>query len=90
MLVFTRRKGETIRIGDGIEVQVLRVGRDGVRLGVVAPPEVPVHRQEIYAQIREANRTAVNPLPDLVALGRRLQRPSTDAQGAVSDVERRP
>lgn len=75
MLVFTRRKGETIRIGDGIEVQVLRVGRDGVRLGVVAPPEVPVHRQEIYAQICEANRTAANPLPDLVALGRRLQRP---------------
>ena len=72
MLVFTRRRGETIMIGDGIEVQVLRIGRDGVRLGVVAPPEVPVHRQEIYAQIREANRTAANPLPDLVALSRRL------------------
>jgi carbon storage regulator len=73
MLVFTRRRGETIMIGDGIEVQVLRVGRDGVRLGVVAPADVPVHRQEIYAQIREANRTAVNPLPDLVALSRRLR-----------------
>jgi carbon storage regulator len=90
VLVFTRRRGEAIMIGDGIEVQVLRVGRDGVRLGVVAPAEVPVHRQEIYAQIREANRTAVNPLPDLEALGRRLQRPSTGAQDAVSSVERRP
>jgi carbon storage regulator len=73
VLVFTRRRGEAIMIGDGIEVQVLRVGRDGVRLGVVAPAEVPVHRQEIYAQIREANRSAANPLPDVVALSRRLR-----------------
>jgi carbon storage regulator len=73
VLVFTRRRGEAIIIGDGIEVQVLRVGRDGVRLGVVAPADIPVHRQEIYAQIREANRTAANPLPDLVALSRRLR-----------------
>ena len=74
MLVFTRKRGETIMIGEGIEVQVLRIGRDGVRLGVVAPPTVPVHRQEIYNQICEANRTAANPLPDLSALNERLQR----------------
>jgi carbon storage regulator len=72
MLVFTRRRGETIMIGNGIEVQVLRIGRDGVRLGVVAPPDVPVHRREVYMQICEANRTAANPLPDLEALSRRL------------------
>jgi carbon storage regulator len=72
MLVFTRRKGQTIRIGDGIEVQVIRVGRDGVRLGIVAPPEVPVHRQEIYEQIREANRKAANVQVDLEAISRRL------------------
>ena len=77
MLVFTRRRGETIMIGEGIEVQVLRIGRDGVRLGVVAPPSVPVHRQEVYDQICEANRTAVNPVPDIVALSRRLQHPRT-------------
>ena len=74
MLVFTRRRGEAIMIGDGIEVQVIRVGRDGVRLGIVAPTTVPVHRQEVYAQIREANRTAANPLTDLAALSRQLQR----------------
>jgi carbon storage regulator len=45
-------------IGDGVEVRVLRVGRDGVRLGVSAPPSVAVHRREIYDQIREENRTA--------------------------------
>jgi carbon storage regulator len=60
VLVFTRRRGETIVIGDGIEVRVLRVGRDGVRLGIVAPPTTPVHRQEIHQQICEANRAAAN------------------------------
>jgi carbon storage regulator len=72
MLVFTRRKRQTIRIGDGIEVQVLRIGRDGVRLGVVAPPEVPVHRQEIYDQIREANRIAAGAPQDVSDVARRL------------------
>lgn len=61
MLVFTRRRGEAIIIGDGIEVRVLRVGRDGVRLGVVAPPALPVHRQEVHEQICEANRAAAAP-----------------------------
>ena len=58
MLVFTRRRHETIMIGDGIEVRVLRVGRDGVRLGIVAPPDVPVHRQEIYQMVGAANLSA--------------------------------
>ncbi len=58
MLVFTRRRGEAIVIGDGIEIRVLRVGRDGVRIGVAAPEHVPVHRQEIYEQICAANRAA--------------------------------
>ncbi|MNC92901.1 hypothetical protein D3C83_94130 [compost metagenome] len=61
-------------IGDGIRIEVLRVGRDGVRLGVVAPPEVAVHRQEIYDQIREANRKAAAAPQDLDAVARRLQR----------------
>jgi carbon storage regulator len=58
MLVFTRRRHEAIMIGDGVEVRVLRVGKDGVRLGIVAPPEVRVHRREIYDQIRDANQSA--------------------------------
>jgi carbon storage regulator len=66
MLVFTRRRDEAIMIGEGVEVRVLRVGRDGVRLGIVAPPEVRVHRREIYEQIRAANQSAVVK-PDCVA-----------------------
>ena len=61
MLVFTRRRGEAIMIGDGIEIHVLRVGRDGVRIGVVAPTTLPVHRHEIHAQICAANRAAADP-----------------------------
>jgi carbon storage regulator len=74
MLVFTRRRNETIMIGDGIRIEVLRVGRDGVRLGVVAPPDVAVHRKEIYDQIREANQKAAAAPQDLDAVARRLQR----------------
>jgi carbon storage regulator len=58
MLVFTRRSGEAVIIGDGIEIRVLRVGKDGVRLGIIAPPSLPVHRREVYEQIVAANRSA--------------------------------
>ena len=75
MLVFTRRRHETIMIGDGIEVRVLRVGRDGVRLGIVAPADVPVHRQEVYDQIREANRLAADTSHPIAAIAERLRRP---------------
>ena len=64
MLVFTRKLNEAIVIGDGIEVKVLRIGRDGVRIGVTAAPSVPVHRQEIYDQIRQANRAAASTSAD--------------------------
>jgi carbon storage regulator len=74
MLVFTRKRHETITIGDGIRIEVLRVGRDGVRLGVVAPPDVAVHRKEIYDQIREANQKAASSPQDLGAVAERLKR----------------
>ncbi|MDP1569105.1 MAG: carbon storage regulator CsrA [Vicinamibacterales bacterium] len=71
MLVFTRRRDEAIVIGDGVEVRVLRVGRDGVRLGVTAPSHVAVHRHEVYEQIREENRSAAAaPLPAKLLLPR--------------------
>jgi len=62
MLVFTGNRGDAMMIGGGIEVRVLRVDCDGVRLGFVAPSDVRVHRREIYDQIREANRRRL-PLP---------------------------
>lgn len=74
MLVFTRKRNETIMIGEGIEVRVLRVGKEGVRLGVVAPAQVAVHRREIYDQIREANRTAAAGSTESAAGGEHLRR----------------
>ena len=58
MLVITRKADERIVIGDGIEIRVLRVGRDGVRIGVTAPPDVPVYRSELYDAICDANAGA--------------------------------
>lgn len=58
MLVVTRKLNEAIVIGDGIEIIVLRNGRDGVRLGIKAPSHVPVHRREIYDTIKAANASA--------------------------------
>ena len=51
MLVLSRKRGEAIVIGDGITVSVLAVDGDRVKLGVVAPMEVPVHREEVYQRI---------------------------------------
>ena len=60
MLVFTRKLDEAIMIGDGIEIRVLRIGRDGVRLGVTAPVEIAVHRREIYEMVSAANASAAS------------------------------
>ena len=48
MLIFTRRVGEEIRIGDDIRVKIIDIKGKQVRLGIEAPPEVIIHRQEIY------------------------------------------
>ncbi len=53
MLILTRRAGETLMIGDGIEITVLGTKGNQVRLGVKAPRDVPVHRAEIYERIQQ-------------------------------------
>tara|TARA_B110000977_G_scaffold29239_1_gene37919 strand:- start:1557 stop:1742 length:186 start_codon:yes stop_codon:yes gene_type:complete len=53
MLILTRRVGETLMIGDSVSVTVLGAKGSQVRLGVNAPREVSVHREEIYARIQK-------------------------------------
>ena len=57
MLILTRRTGETLMIGDEVTVTVLGVKGNQVRLGVNAPKEVAVHREEIYDKINQQNGT---------------------------------
>lgn len=53
MLVLTRKTNQSIMIGDDIEVSVLAVSRDKIRLGITAPREIPVFRKEVYLSIKE-------------------------------------
>ena len=59
MLVLTWMTSEEIRIGDDVIVRVLDIKGDRVRIGIEAPSEIPVHRQEVYAAIERANREAM-------------------------------
>ena len=60
MLALSRKKNEAIIINNNIEVTVLEIKGDQVKLGITAPKEVPVYRKEVYAQIQNANREAVD------------------------------
>lgn len=78
MLVLTRRLNQSIKIGDDVEITVIEVRGDQVRLGVTAPREVSVHRKEIYLQIQQENRAAAaqNEPADVDALNDALKKRS--------------
>lgn len=60
MLALSRKKYEAIVINNDIEVTIIEVKGDQVKLGITAPKSVPVYRKEVYLQIQEANRAAAN------------------------------
>lgn len=75
MLILTRKRGERIRIGEDVQVVVTQMRRGMVRLGIMAPPGVPVFREEVYQAILEENRRAAQPSTRrLQALERALAR----------------
>lgn len=64
MLVLSRKKGEALLIGDHIEISVLEVSGDVVKIGIKAPKEVSILRSELYASVEEMNRSAEKTLID--------------------------
>jgi carbon storage regulator len=64
MLVLSRKKNESIIIGDNIEIKIIAVEGDLVRIGIEAPRSVQVHRKEVYEQIQEENKLATQQKPD--------------------------
>jgi len=56
MLVLERHKDESIFIGDDIEIMIVRIGGESVKLGITAPTNIPVHRKEIYQAIHNSER----------------------------------
>lgn len=60
MLALTRKSGESIVINNDVEITVLDIKGDQVKIGITAPKSVPVYRKEVYIQIQEANKAASN------------------------------
>lgn len=73
MLVLSRKKGESIIIGDQIEVKVLSVDGEQIKLGIVAPKTVKVHRSEVFEAIQAQNQEALQTL-DLTGILKNIKR----------------
>lgn len=60
MLALSRKKNEALIINNNIEITILEVKGDQVKIGITAPKDVPVYRKEVYVQIQEANKAATD------------------------------
>jgi carbon storage regulator len=69
MLVLSRQRDESIVIGDNIVITIVDIRGDKVRLGIEAPNEVPVHRQEVFEAIQRENRKSASPAGGVTAKG---------------------
>ncbi len=75
MLVLTRRAGESVMIGDEVIITVLEARGDVIRLGIQAPRDIQVHREEVYRELRTANQEAASPTEDAVEAVAKLMQP---------------
>ena len=60
MLALSRKKNEALVINNNVEITVLEIKGEQVKLGITAPREVPVYRKEVYVQIQDSNQESVN------------------------------
>lgn len=68
MLALSRKKNEALIINNNVEVTILEVKGDQVKIGIVAPREVPIYRKEVYLQIQEANAASADAAASMEAL----------------------
>jgi carbon storage regulator len=86
MLVLSRQRDETIMIGDDIEITVVDIRGDKVRLGINAPKSVQVHRKEVYLAIKRENERSANVKPDDIA-GISKDQPASETSVPKKDRE---
>lgn len=60
MLIITRKKGESLMIGDDIEITISKIEDGSVKIGINAPKKITILRKELYEQVKEENRQAIN------------------------------
>ena len=60
MLALTRKKGEALVINNNIDVTILEIRGDQIKIGISAPKDVPIYRKEVYLQIQEENEAAIS------------------------------
>ncbi len=86
MLILTRKPGEMIAIGDDIKIFIQEIRGNQVKIGIKAPSNVTVHREEIYLRIQEENRVAATATAEQMASAMALLR-QRQAQTAAADSE---
>lgn len=74
MLALSRKKGEALMINNDIEITVLEIKGEQVKIGISAPKEVPVYRKEVYIQIQEANKEASSNVAGMEQLANLLKK----------------
>lgn len=75
MLVLTRKKGQSIIIGDDIEITITDIGSEQVRIGINAPKDISIHRKEVYLEIEDENKkAAMSSVEDLSEMLKKIKK----------------
>ncbi len=77
MLALTRKKGQSIVINDYIEVTIIDINKDNVKLAVKAPKKIPIYRKELYLEIQKSNQEAANTNKNIISQLKNLTPPKS-------------